>query len=147
MTTTEAVEWATSSISNDVPGNEPRMNKRAELKLLHSPGIPDLETAKLPDPTDFVLLVQAMIGPEGEDGADTFDFLVATPKWLERRVTLESPLTGHSYLFVERYDYEQIRREIERICSLAAGPSWPAVASILARYGRWEYGDIASASG
>jgi hypothetical protein len=119
------------------------MNKRAELKYLHSPDLPDLEDAKPQDPADFVILVQAIIGLEGGDGADTFDFIVCTPKWLERQVTPENPMSGRSHIFVEHYDYEQIRSEIARYCSLAVGPSWPSVAAILSRYGRWEYEDAA----
>jgi Immunity protein 8 len=119
------------------------MTKRAELKSLYSPQLQDIEVSQPPDPADFEILVQAMIGLEGEEGADTFDFVVCTPNRLIRRVAAEGPLSGHSYLFVEKYDYDVIRREIARYCATAMGPSWPQVAAVLSRYGQWEYENAA----
>jgi len=115
------------------------MNRRAELQHLHFPDLPEPETSSPPDPADFALLVQALIGLEGEAGADTFSFVVVTPKWLARRVTADRPLLGRAHLIVEHYDYEQIRNEIVQCCRRAAGPGWPSVAAILSRFARWEY--------
>jgi hypothetical protein len=117
------------------------MDKRAELQHLHFPELPEPESSSPPDPTDFALLVQALIGLQEEKGADTFSFVVVTPKWLARRVTADRPVLARGHLIVERYDYAQIRAEIVRCCELATGPDWPTVATILSRYARWEYED------
>ncbi len=115
------------------------MKLQAELKFLHSPQLPDLERAQPPDPADFEILVQALIGAEGQPAADTFDFIVCTPNRLAKHVASEGTMSGHSYLFVAKYDYAEIRTAILGFCEKAVGQSWPEIVTILSRYGQWEY--------
>lgn len=42
----------------------------AELKRVHSPDILDLENYKPENPTKFSFLLQAMVGPEGNEGEE-----------------------------------------------------------------------------
>lgn len=114
---------------------------RAQLRYLHSPDLPDLEHGAPADPEDFCILVQAMVGPRGEEGEESFDFLVCTPRWLSAQAPPEGFLFGRHYLFLWRYDYKLLRRVIEDLCARAEGPDWGAVAARLARYGLWEFED------
>ncbi|SRR5258708_30081617 len=115
------------------------MKLRAELKFLHSPQLPDIERAQPDDPADFEILVQALIGIEGQSAADTFDFIVCTPNRLAMRVASEGPMPGYSYLFVTKYDYAEVRAAIAGFCEKAVGQSWPEIAAALSRFGQWEY--------
>lgn len=115
------------------------MKQHAEVKFLHSPQLPDLEHSFPPDPTDFEILVQALIGIDGDEAADTFNFIVCTPNHLAAQIAAEGPLSGRGYIFMANYDYKQLRTLIEGICEKAAADSWPKIAAILARYSQWEY--------
>jgi hypothetical protein len=115
--------------------------KRAALRRLHSPDVHDLESYSPPDRGRFGILVQGMIGPEGEDGEEAFGFFVCTPEWLAAELRHADHLFGRHYLFVAEYDYADIYQALQRLCDRAIGPDWNAVAGILARYGHWEFED------
>jgi hypothetical protein len=115
------------------------MSLRADLKMLHSPDLPDPQSDRPPDPQNFRVLIQALIGTVGDEAADTFDFLVCTPAWLAANLT--EPLPAHGHLIVPRYDYATIHAAISRLCEQASGPDWDAVAAQLNRHARWEYAD------
>lgn len=56
----------------------------AKLKRLHSPDIYNLENYQPECAGSFCFLLQAMIGPEGEEGEESFDIEVCTPAWIEK---------------------------------------------------------------
>jgi hypothetical protein len=116
---------------------------RAKLKALHSPDI-DLEAFSPTDPTSFGFLLQAMIGPEDQDGAESFDIEVCTPKWLmERQQSGAAPavVLGTHMMFVSCFDLGQIRGELDRYCERCVGADWAALANKLASLGAWEFQD------
>jgi hypothetical protein len=113
----------------------------AELRHLHSPDVLDM-TAYIPeDPTHFSILVQAMIGPSGEQGEESFDFIVCTPRWLETVLSQDGFVFGQHYLIVARYDYGLIWQVIEDLCNRTDGPDWTTIGNKLGRYGHWEFED------
>lgn len=112
---------------------------KPELRRLHSPDLMDMQTSQPENPRNFCMLVQAMIGPRGEPGEESFDILVCTPRWLEQSLANANVLFGLHYLFVDHYDYEWIRGAIARICNSLSGASWDDVASQLDKYGAWEF--------
>lgn len=114
---------------------------RAEIKALHSPDLDDLRTSQPDDPVNFGILVQAMIGPAGEDGEESFDIMVCTPSWLTAKLAEQGPVWGRHHLFLPRYDYAAIKSAIQALCDAAEGESWDQVATYLARYGQWEFED------
>lgn len=118
---------------------------RAALRGLHSPDVPDLNAFVAEDPDRFGILVQAMIGPEGGLGAESFDFLVCTPAWLADEMGARGHQFGRHYLFVSRYDLELIEHVLRELCVRSAGPDWVTVATYLARYGKWEFEDYVEA--
>lgn len=121
------------------------MSKRndvtAELKRLHSPDLLDMESSQPEDAGDFCILVQAMIGPAGVEGEESFNFSVCTPKWLARAVSESKYVFGRHHLFVGQYDYGTIRDVISSLCGRVSGHSWQEVAERLGRFGGWEFED------
>src|SRR5438045_1289303 len=78
---------------------------RAELKRLHSPDVEGpLETFAPVDDRKFGFLVQIMAGPEGEEAEESFDVVVCSSAWLERKLRAE-PLIGRHHLFMRKYHY------------------------------------------
>lgn len=113
----------------------------AELRRLHSPDVYDLRTFAPPDPRNFGLLVQAMVGPKDMPGEESFDFVICTPRWFEERLSEKRYALGRHYLFLAGYDYELLVRAIRELCEQATGSDWVTVARSLARYGKWEFED------
>lgn len=114
---------------------------QARLRRLHSPDATDLEQYQPPDAEHFGLLIQAMIGPEGQPGEESFDFLVCTPSWLAALIRDKRYAFGRHYLFLSRYDYAVLYQAIRQVCEQATGEDWHAVAAYLSRYGKWEFED------
>jgi hypothetical protein len=116
---------------------------KAKLKSLHSPDV-DLASFSPVDPTNFGFLLQAMIGPDGQEGAESFEIQVCTPKWLVDRHeqgVFPDIILGMYMMFVFSYDLRQISRTLERYCERCVGDNWQALAAKLARLGAWEYED------
>lgn len=113
---------------------------RAKLKRLHSPDM-DLETFWPEDPNNFGFLLQAMIGPEDQEGEESFDMQVCTPEWLKAKYSDSDILFGYYHLIVFEYDMQRIERKIARYCEHCVGENWQEIANKLSRIGRWEFED------
>jgi hypothetical protein len=114
---------------------------RAHLHYLHSPDAVDLGAFAPEDPTTVGILVQAMIGPAGKAGSESFDFLVCTPNWLQAQLRDHGAMMGRHHLIVDEYDFGKVEASIRALCDGAIGPDWNSVASYLGRYGKWEFED------
>ena len=97
---------------------------KAELKRVHSPDIKDLEHFVPENLDSFGFLLQAMIGPEGEDGEESFDIEVCTPKWLEETYGLEDVVIGRHHLIMREYNYKRLVQSIENFLSRCYGENW-----------------------
>jgi hypothetical protein len=111
---------------------------KAILKHLHSPDV-DFRDYWPTEEDNFSFLVQAMIGPEGNDASESFDIVVCTPKWLTAHCN--DPIWGRHMLIVPGYDIEKIRQFIASYCSGCAGSDWNEIAGKLSRIGHWEFED------
>jgi hypothetical protein len=116
---------------------------RAELKSLFSPDADPLNAFR-PN-GDFGVLVQALIGPEGTKGEESFDFIVCTPEWFasDRLPRADSIASGRHILFMRRFDYVALENFIRNYCASCQGRTWHDVAEKLARLGHWEFEDYA----
>src|SRR6266568_4644142 len=99
----------------------PETSIRAELRQLHSPDVLDLESFQ-PE-GHFGLLVQAMVGPLGSVGEESFDILVCTPEWFSADMK-QNIVSGRHYLFMKRYDYQGLRQFIRDYCASCQGVTW-----------------------
>jgi Immunity protein 8 len=114
-------------------------NISPELKRLHSPDIADLPSHVPATPEDFAFLLQAMIGPFGLEGEESFDFFVCTPTWLQRHHEDKDVIFGQYYIIVFEYDYQALVDKIAELCRVCVGRSWKESATKLARFGKWEF--------
>jgi hypothetical protein len=117
---------------------------RAQLKRLHSPDV-DLKNYWPEDSSCFSFLLQAFIGPENEQGDESFSFTVCSPKWLEQN-TGEQARFGANHLILAEYDLGKIEQYLSRYCERCVGSSWQELAAKLARVGRWEFEDYRSSA-
>lgn len=111
------------------------------LKRLHSPDVFDLEAFAPADPACFSFLLQAMFGPEGGEGEESFDVLVCTPGWIAREVERRRILDGRHHLIVSAFDIQQVRSFLVAYANACVGKTWQEVATKLARLGKWEFED------
>ena len=113
---------------------------RPVLQLLTSPDLHNMEAGP-DDPHNCYVLVQALIGLEGEAGGEVFYFQVCTPSALAQLIPSGKGLSGKSFLFVEVYDYGVVRDAIISICADAArtARNWDEFALAMCRYSDWEY--------
>ncbi|WP_090268222.1 immunity 8 family protein [Pseudomonas panipatensis] len=111
----------------------------AKLKRLHSPDIYNLENYHPEFPDSFGFLLQAMIGPADEEGEESFDIEVCTPKWIEKKLGSNEVIIGVHYLIVRDYNYQKIVHAIEKFLLGCSGENWSEVSMKVSRLGLWEF--------
>ena len=114
---------------------------RAIIKSFHSPGIDDLQYFKPEIDDNFCFLLQLMIGPENEDGEESFDIEVCTPKWLLSNYEKSEILFGRHLLIVFEYNFEQISNKIKKFIERCSGHDWNEVAKQISLIASWEFED------
>ena len=112
---------------------------RAELKGLHSPDVDNLISYSPPEPDEFGFLLQALIGPAGEEGTESFDMIVCTPKWLAQKYGVDAVVLGYHHIIMFEYSFERLQARLERLCNRTSGNSWGEIATRLALIGKWEF--------
>jgi hypothetical protein len=113
---------------------------KAQLKSLHSPDVDDLRSFLPEVPERFAVLVQAMIGPAGEDSAESFDIVVCSPAAI-REEAEKGPVIGLHRIVMARFGYDDLVRTIREFCQRCEGATWQDVARRVGRLGRWEFED------
>ena len=116
-----------------------RTTVRAELKRLHSPDADPVTFVPVSD-DNFSIFLQAMIGREGSDAEESFDFVVCTPKWLDQQCSVSGAvILGVGYIVVNRYKHDEIEEAISRLCASTEGDTWDELARKLSQFARWEF--------
>lgn len=88
---------------------------------------------------DFLITVEADIGPENEMGAETFTFNVISPKRLSHMGMEGEIQLGRGLLIMNDYNYEQVKQRIATLLKGCARDTWREVSMMVAKYARWEY--------
>ena len=118
---------------------------KVEIKSCYSPDIDDLKSHKPKQADSFCFLLTIFIGVEGEEGEDTLDFIVCTPKYLinehEEEKESEGVIFGKNYLIVFEYNFENILNQIKKLIDSIEEDTWGAIGQRLSRYGKWEFED------
>jgi hypothetical protein len=89
------------------------------------------------DLEDFSVDILLKIGGASSAGADNFDLVVCTPRWLSRFSDLGQ--WGRGMLVVNRYDIDLIRARVTSCIDDCVGDDWPSIASQLSRFFLWEF--------
>lgn len=113
---------------------------RAVVRELRSPDV-EFDEHVPDDPEDVGVLVQIMAGPVSGPGEESFDVMVCTPRWLERRVRETGPVIGRHHLVVESWDAGGIRRYLTGAVESVEGDTWTELAEKIGRVGMWEFED------
>jgi len=106
----------------------------AELRRLHSP---DLDDGEVPaDPSRVCIAMQALIGPRGARGEESFAFTVVTEESLAQ---LGRPRWGRGLLIVDSFSWEGIKVAVEKLLRHCSGGTWSEVANSINRFLQWEF--------
>jgi hypothetical protein len=112
---------------------------QAVLKGLHSNDVADIEAYMPEEDDNFGFTLRAMIGPLGEEGEESFEITVCTPKWLIEKYRPSDVLLGLHKLIVFKYDYPRVRGFIEKFLMRCSGSTWEEVGQKVSLLGRWEF--------
>ena len=110
----------------------------AELKDLSSTDVSCLQSYRPDGP--FGIVVFAMVGPAGGEGAESFQITVCTSEWFAQNAKTKVA-SGRHHLFMREYDYDELKQYLVNYCSACRGSSWEDVAEKVARIGYWEFED------
>jgi len=117
---------------------------RAKLKELYSLDF-DLDSYWPEQPDNFGFWVRAMVGPENEEGSESFDIQICTPEWLKSKHSEDEILFGRHMLIVFDYDLDRIKQKISKYCDGCSGEKWQEVGGKVSRIGYWEFEDYVPA--
>jgi len=114
---------------------------KSEIKNIFSPDIQEsLELYKPEKDDNFGLLLEIDIGIENEEGADIFNIVLCTPKWVEEFYEKNDMLLGLYHIFVFEYNYEKLYKKLKELMCIE-GKDWDEIATKLSYIGHWEFQD------
>lgn len=111
------------------------------IKAILSPDIEDLADYLPEEADNFGFLLQLLIGPENEQGMESFQVMVCTPKWFAGRYANDSFVLGRYHLMVFKYDYDALIGFITLNVANSRGENWQEIGNKLSRFAYWEFED------
>lgn len=100
----------------------------------------DIETYFPDDPEVFAFGLQILAGAIGEEGKETFDLFVVSPKWILFN-SEEKIFMGRHYLIMLNYNLDRLKNFIVSYVESCTGDTWQEVTEKLGRLGKWEFED------
>jgi hypothetical protein len=80
-----------------------------------------------------------MIGPENEQGAESFDIMICSVAMLASELEVQRIKSGTQILFVRQYDQDVLVRYLEKQIRRVEGATWCEIADKLSWLGHWEF--------
>ena len=114
---------------------------RPRIHHFHSPDVEDLDAARPAVGSDFSVLVQIFVGPEGGEGFESFDIQIVTPGWLHEECASDGFASGEHRLIVFDYDWPRIENYLRKRIAACSGRDWTEVAHKIGRFAWWEFED------
>lgn len=115
------------------------MKGRLVIRSVFVWGHPNIRTWEPDDPGTIAELVSLDIGERSKSSADTFSIRVATPAGLSTLEARDGILATRPLLIMERYDFGNLWRWLERTVAECEADTWLASVENLRRYFAWEY--------
>jgi Immunity protein 8 len=112
---------------------------QAVLKGLYSDDIANIENYVPDEEDNFGFVLRAMVGPLDEEGEESFDIVVCTPKWLAEKYGPSEVLLGLHKLIVFKYNFLCVRGFIEKFLMRCSGNSWEEIGQKVSLLGQWEF--------
>lgn len=114
---------------------------QSELKLFFSLDIDcPLSEFSPAEEDNFGFWARMIVGIRGQDGGESFDVFICTPKWLAIRSTNNEVVFGQYHLIVGEYDYNKIYQALRQKTVLVAN-SWDEIAAKICKVAYWEFED------
>ena len=106
-----------------------------------SSDVTDLFNYQPEDPEDFGFPLNLTIGIEGQKGADNFQLMIATPKYIQRMRPNQSAVLLRHYLLVFGYDFNEILDVINSYIGSINEDTWEKISEKVERLAQWEFED------
>ncbi len=118
---------------------------KAEIKYINSSDVFNLETFKPEIEDNFGFPLRVIVGPKGEQGEESFDMMLCTPKWMETNYKEDAIFFGTHYLIVFKYNYQKIYQKLKDSIESIEAPDWTSIGEEIAKLGKWEFEDYKDA--
>lgn len=104
-------------------------------------GVENLDTYIPQIPHNFCVWLTLSIGPEDVEGGHLFQVGIGTVTWLAHQLSISRVCILRHIIFVEKFDFELIKKTVEEIVKNAERSSWDDSVQVLCRYFAWEFED------
>jgi hypothetical protein len=118
---------------------------KAKIKYIFSPDIDTALEDFIPkDEGNFGFVIRMIVCPEGQEGEESFDLMLCTPKWLNDNYPADEIIFGRHYLIVFKYDYKSIYKKLSDYVNGIDAKSWGQIGDQIGKIGYWEFEDYES---
>jgi Immunity protein 8 len=95
------------------------------------------------DSTEFSLAIDVEIGEKGQEGAELFHFVAASPLGLEAEVARHEFKLLRGYILMRTFRWATVRRALQNVVNHAnSRQSWNEVVEFFNRYGVYDSEDL-----
>jgi hypothetical protein len=99
----------------------------------------EIESFHPQNPSNFETVVRMMIGPEGEQGEESFDISICTPDWLRDQCEQSGFFFPRRRLVVSHWNPDFVRQFISKRISTMTAESWKDLAAKISEFSNWEF--------
>jgi hypothetical protein len=115
---------------------------KAEIKKIYSVDVVEkLEDYNPNAPHNFGFNLCIILGPQGEEGEESFDMMVCSPDWLKENYKKNEIIFGRHYLIVFEYNYQAIFNKLNEYVNSIEAKNWDEIGLKVGRIGHWEFED------
>lgn len=107
---------------------------RAKLKHIHCPDLDEFNKQSVKNCSREMLFVQAFIGPNNEEGEESFNIEFCTPYWILNEVNQNKFKICRSLIVINKLDYDAIYKIINDFCNRTSGKNWNEIAEKISRF-------------